>query len=150
MTATGTVSKYSVFKRKGTLLGGILLTCGSSIGVGILPLPILTGKAGSLPTVLIFLACGLYMTITALLILENTNRCSENANFTSLAKSSLNKTGQFAVFFSFLFLFYSLTTAYLAKGGELTHALLESLLPFRVRSERLGPYVPNVHRRCGA
>ena len=133
MNIAGTIPKSedrSILKRKGTLLGGILLTCGSSIGVGILPLPILTGKAGSLPTVLIFLACGLYMTLTALLILETALQSTRTANFTTLARSSLNKVGQSAVFFSFLFLFYSLTTAYLAKGGELTHRILESFLPF--------------------
>ena len=70
------------------------------------------------------------MTLTALLILESSILSTGNANFVSLAKCSLNKSGQYAVFFSFLFLFFSLTTAYLAKGGELTSEILQPHLPF--------------------
>ncbi len=116
----------SVFlEKKGGLLGSVLLICGSSLGVGILPLPILTGHAGFFPTSVIFTLCCLFMTITALLFLESSLFFSDNKNFTSLAKKTLNKTGQFAVFFSFIFLFYSLTTAYLAKGGELVSLFYE-------------------------
>ncbi|MCH9612749.1 MAG: Tyrosine-specific transport protein [Chlamydiia bacterium] len=125
---TGIKSKNlftNLLTKKGGLLGSVFLLCGSSIGVGILPLPILTGHAGALPTITAFLGCGLYMTLTALLILES-SLLIEEASFISLAKQFLNQWGRMAVLLSFLFLFYSLTTAYLAKGGELTHAALQS------------------------
>jgi len=109
---------------KSSLLGSILLICGSSIGVGILSLPIVTGQAGALPTVLLFLGSCIYMTITALLLLETAHLCSNHANFITLSNKTLNKAGKTAIILSFTFLFYSLTTAYLAKGGELTHAIL--------------------------
>lgn len=110
--------------RKSSLFGSILLICGSSIGVGILSLPILTGQAGSLPTCLIFLASCIYMTITALLILETATLCDKDANFIAISNKTLNQYGKWAIIGSFAFLFYSLTTAYLAKGGELVHSLL--------------------------
>lgn len=113
-------------ERKGSLLGTILMVVGSSVGVGILPLPILTGQAGSLPTLACFIACCVFMSTTALLILESCLIFSGNKNFISLSRVSLNKTGQAAVFLSFLFLFYSVITAYLAKGGELTTSLLQA------------------------
>ncbi|HSX26297.1 MAG TPA: aromatic amino acid transport family protein [Chlamydiales bacterium] len=112
-------------EKKGSLIGSILLICGSSIGVGMLPLPILTGQAGTLPTLAIFVLCWLFMTTTALLLLESSLLFTGKKNFISLSKNSLNKVGQSAVFLSFMFLFYSLTTAYLAKGGELVNKLLQ-------------------------
>lgn len=124
------ILKNSVLaERKGSLVGSVLLICGSSIGVGILALPILTGQAGTLPTFLIFVLCWLFMSTTALLILESSLLFPEKMNFVSLSKKTLNKAGQSAVFLSFLFLFYSLMTAYLAKGGELIHSLYLSPLP---------------------
>lgn len=125
---TKKIETISLSERKGSLLGTILMVVGSSVGVGILPLPILTGQAGSLPTFICFIACCVFMSTTALLILESCLVFSGNKNFISLAKNSLNKVGQAAVFLSFLFLFYSVITAYLAKGGELTNHLLETWL----------------------
>jgi tyrosine-specific transport protein len=117
-------------QKKGSLIGSILLICGSSIGVGILPLPILTGQAGTLPTLVMFVFCWLFMSTTALLILESSLLFSEKKNFISLSQKTLNRAGQIAVFFSFMFLFYSLTTAYLAKGGELVYHLCQDHVPF--------------------
>lgn len=118
--------------KKGSLAGAILLICGSSIGVGMLALPVLTGEAGSLPTIAVFMACCLFMSTTALLLLETCLAQSQSKNLISLAKSSLNKFGQTTVLLSFLFLFYSIMTAYIAKGGELTHALLQQASPLSV------------------
>lgn len=110
------------------LIGSILLICGSSIGVGILSLPIITGLAGAVPTSIAFLGSCIYMTVTALLLLETTILCAGDANFIALSNRTLNSAGRVAVILSFAFLFYSLTTAYLAKGGELTHTILVQML----------------------
>lgn len=121
-------STTSIKATQSSLLGSILLICGSSIGVGILSLPILTGQAGALPTIVIFLASCIYMTVTAMLLLETANMCKHEANFITLANKTLNKYGKLAIVLSFVFLFYSLTTAYLAKGGELTTGIFEQML----------------------
>ena len=115
--------------KQGSLTGAILLICGSSIGVGMLALPVLTGEAGAFPTIAVFLACCLFMSTTALLLLETCLACRQSKNLISMAKTSLNRFGQIAVLLSFLFLFYSIMTAYIAKGGELTHAILQQGSP---------------------
>lgn len=121
-------STISLSRKKGSLFGSILLICGSSIGVGILPLPVISGQAGSLPTCLVFIMCCIYMTITALLLLEVSCLSSDNANFITLSNRTLNKAGKYAISLSFIFLFYSLTTAYLSKGGELIDQILSDVL----------------------
>ena len=126
------ISQSALLNKKGSVIGSILLICGSSIGVGILPLPILTGQAGAVPTLMMFTLCWLFMSTTALLILESSVLLSGKKNFISLSKETLNKTGQVAVFLSFIYLFYSLTTAYLAKGGELVLALCQNHMALSV------------------
>lgn len=90
--------------------------------MGILPLPVLMGMAGVGPSWAVFAGCTLYMSVTALLILE---ACwaGGGSNYLSLARGTLNRAGQGVTFGAFVFLFYALMTAYLAKGGEITEAL---------------------------
>ncbi|HKZ00308.1 MAG TPA: aromatic amino acid transport family protein, partial [Rhabdochlamydiaceae bacterium] len=54
----------------GHLLGGILLVAGTSIGVGMLALPVATAAGGFVPSLLIYLICWIFMMCTGLLILE--------------------------------------------------------------------------------
>jgi len=112
------------------VLGGILLIAGSSIGVGMLALPMLTGFAGLLPTLCIFLFCWFLMTTTALLLGEAHSYLPEKPNFISLSSKLLGKPGKVVTSTSFLLLFYSLVVAYIVKGGEIVQNALTLLVPF--------------------
>lgn len=110
--------------RKGSVLGSVLLILGSAIGVGILPLPVLMAEGGVVPSVAVLAGCALYMSVTALLILETSLTLGGEQNVFSMARATLSRMGQAVALASFLFLFYALMTAYLAKGGEIAEGLV--------------------------
>lgn len=101
------------------LLGGILLVSGITIGAGMLALPVITGFAGFFPTLLLFCGYWFYMTYTALLMLEVNLSMKDNINLISMVKQTLGKTGELFSWFIYLFLLYTLTTAYIAGSGPI-------------------------------
>jgi len=109
-------------------IGGILLVSGTTIGAGMLALPVVTGFAGFLPSVLLFVLYWAYMTFTALLTLEvNLWMQDRQANMISMAKLTLGKWGKAVSWVAYLFLLYALTTAYLAGCGPIVVDLVQGL-----------------------
>ncbi|MGA8164798.1 MAG: aromatic amino acid transport family protein [Waddliaceae bacterium] len=104
---------------KHKVFGGVLLVAGTTIGAGMLALPIVTGLAGFVPTVFLFIVYWFYMTYTALLLLEVNLCLGEEINLISMAKKTLGKSGEIAAWITYLFLLYLLVTAYLAEGGPI-------------------------------
>ena len=116
-----------IMKNKNKLLGGILLVSGTTIGAGMLALPVSTGMAGFLPSLLIFVAYWIYMTFTAFLILEVNLWMKNGSNLNSMARLTLGKAGQFFSWLLYLFLLYSLLTAYLAGGGPILQDAIKAM-----------------------
>jgi tyrosine-specific transport protein len=110
----------------GTVFGGGLILAGTAIGGGMLALPVLTGAGGFLPAVVIYILCWLFMTATGLLLLEVFLWSKEEVNIVSMAKMTLGLPGKIAAWILYLFLFYSLTTAYVSGGGGLVKDLFEA------------------------
>lgn len=109
------------------LLGGILLVSGTTIGAGMLALPIVTGFAGFWPSMVLFTFYWLYMTFTALLMLEANLWMEEHTNLITMAKKTLGRGGKVFSWIVYLFLLYTLTTAYLAGGGPIFLEALEAM-----------------------
>lgn len=109
------------------LLGGILMVSGTTIGAGMLALPIVTGFAGFWPSMALFVVYWLYMTFTALLMLEANLWMEEHTNLITMAKRTLGKGGKIISWIIYLFLLYTLTTAYLAGGGPIFLEAVESV-----------------------
>jgi tyrosine-specific transport protein len=109
------------------LLGGILLVAGTTIGAGMLALPIATGAAGFIPSLLLFIVYWLYMTFTALLMLEVNLWMPGHTNLISMAKRTLGKGGAALCWITYLFLLYTLTTAYIAGSGPIFLEFLQML-----------------------
>lgn len=101
------------------ILGGTLLVAGTSIGAGMLALPVVTAAAGFFPALFIYLICWLFMTCTGLLLLEICLRLPPDANLVSMASHYLGRAGKFLAWGLYLFLFYCLSIAYIAGGGGL-------------------------------
>lgn len=116
------------------LIGGILLVSGTTIGAGMLALPISTGSAGFIPSVCLFIFYWAYMTYTALLLLEVNLWMSAGTNLISMARRTLGRWGEAFSWVIYLFLLYSLTTAYIAGSGPIVVNFVSSLtgmtLPF--------------------
>jgi len=109
------------------LIGGILLVAGTTIGAGMLALPIVTGFAGFLPSIILFILYWFYMTFTAFLMLEVNLWMEEHTNLITMAKRTLGRSGEVVSWLIYLFLLYTLTTAYLAGGGPIFIETFEAM-----------------------
>jgi len=103
---------------KFSVLIGTLLVAGTSIGGGMLALPVLTSVTGFFPSLCIYLLCWLFMASTGLLFLEITQWMHRDANIVSMAQSTLGRPGKIIAWVLYLFLFYSLNIAYIVESGK--------------------------------
>lgn len=106
------------------LLGGILLVVGTTIGAGMLALPIATAQLGFWGSLLLLVSCWGVMTASAFVFLEVNLWLPPNSNLISMAGATLGKVGQVFTWIIYLFLLYSILSAYIAGGGDLFHYLL--------------------------
>jgi tyrosine-specific transport protein len=105
------------------ILGSILLIVGTTIGAGMLALPIATAQLGFLGSIILLFICWFVMTSCAFLLLE-VNLCMPmNSNLVTMARSTLGPVGQLIAWVSFLLLLYSLLSAYISGGSGLMQNL---------------------------
>ena len=106
------------------LLGSILLIIGTSIGAGMLGLPIAAAQLGFVGSVILLVVCWFIMMSGAFLILEVNIWLPQNSNLISMAKQTIGPIGQVIAWVTYLLLLYSLLCAYIAGGSGLFHNLL--------------------------
>lgn len=112
----------------GKVIGSTLIVIGTSIGAGMLALPIISAAAGFVPAVLLLIAVWILMTFTGLLLLEATLQFKQyENNFSTMAKATLGIVGQVGAWISCLMLLYALTAAYIAGNTSLMVHLLQSV-----------------------
>jgi tyrosine-specific transport protein len=102
-------------------LGSILLIAGTSIGAGMLALPVSTAAYGFAPSIFMFVLCWLCMMATGLLLLEVNLWLKPGANIVSMATQTLGVAGKVIAWITYLLLFYSLMAAYVSGMGDLVH-----------------------------
>lgn len=105
------------------VIGGSLLVAGTSIGAGMLALPISTGLGGFGPAICMFLLCWLFSNLSGFLLLEICMKMPNRANLVSMSEHYLGKVGKFAAWVLYLFLFYCLSIAYISAGGAFVQSL---------------------------
>lgn len=108
------------------LLGGILLVVGTTIGAGILALPVATAQLGFWGSLVLLVSCWGVMTACAFLFLEVNLWLPPNSNLVSMAGATLGKSGQAIAWVVYLVLLYSIICAYIAGGGDLFHYILST------------------------
>jgi tyrosine-specific transport protein len=111
----------------GKVFGGALLVAGTAIGGGMLALPVLTAQGGFIPATMIYVLCWLFMASTGLLLMEVFLWNKEEVNIVSMARMTLGVPGKVFAWVLYLFLFYSLTVAYMSCGGKLAEDVFEIL-----------------------
>lgn len=109
------------------LIGGILLIIGTSIGGGMLALPVVTAEVGFFNSLIFLFLTWLIMTAGALLVLEVNLRLPEGSNMVSMAKHTLGKPGQIVAWIAYLFLLYTLLAGYISGGSDVLGAILANL-----------------------
>ena len=108
------------------MMGGVLLVVGTTIGAGMLALPIATAEVGFWGSLVLLVTCWAVMTASAFLFLEVNLSLPANSNLVSMAGATLGRGGQVVTWFFYLLLLYSIISAYIAGGGDLFHYLLGS------------------------
>lgn len=116
----------------GTLFKGILLVAGTSIGGGMLALPVLTSLGGFFPALLVYFLCWIFMASTGLIFLEISLALPEGANIVSMSEKTLGLPGKIFSWIMYLFLFYCLSLAYTVGCGALV-------------AQALGPNISEVY-----
>lgn len=111
------------------LLPGILLVAGTTIGGGMLALPILTGAAGFLPALVVYILCWAFMVSTGLLMLEVCFWTPPEANLVTMGEKTLGFLGKWSAWILYIFLYYCLTLAYIAGCGGLIVETLQGQIP---------------------
>ncbi len=109
------------------IFGSTLIIAGTTIGAGMLALPLASAGIGFGTSLIIMLFLWGLMAFTALLMLEVHQYAGSDATLHTLAKQILGTKGKFIASFSMLFLFYSLCAAYIAGGGAQFTERLNSL-----------------------
>lgn len=106
------------------LLGGILLVVGTTIGAGMLALPVATAQLGFWGSTILLIGCWAVMASCAFLCLEVNLWLPPNSNLVSMAGATLGRSGQAVTWVVYLVLLYSIICAYIAGGGDLFHYIL--------------------------
>ncbi|MFT4552619.1 MAG: tyrosine-specific transport protein [Chlamydiales bacterium] len=111
----------------GQVFGGILLVSGCCIGSGMLALPISTGVAGFVPSILVLFITWLFMLSTGLMILELNIKYGQDVNLATMAELTLGFPGKVISWGTFLFLFYCVMVAYSVGSGALFVSSVEMI-----------------------
>ena len=109
------------------ITGGILLIIGTSIGGGLLALPMATAGGGFVHSIGLFVGAWLIMTFGAFFILEVNLWLPEHTNMVSMAQATLGSAGRMVTWIIYLMLLYALLSAYIAGGSDLVMHLFGSL-----------------------
>ncbi|MFD2177376.1 aromatic amino acid transport family protein [Veronia pacifica] len=100
------------------LFGSALIIAGTTIGAGMLALPLASAGLGLGLSVFIMVGMWTLMTFTAMLMLEVHQHAPAGATLNTLAHQFLGKKGQWFANFATMFLLYALCAAYIAGGGS--------------------------------
>lgn len=109
------------------IIGGILLIVGTSIGGGMLALPMANATTGFIPSSLALAGCWLLMTLGAFFILEVNLYLPTGKHMVSMAHQTLGLPGLVATWISYLLLLYTLLAAYISGGTDVLGGLLTQL-----------------------
>lgn len=112
-----------IFESLNPLLSGTLLVAGTTIGVGMLALPVATGPGGFIPALAMYLICWLFMLATGLLLVEVGLSMPKGTSFISMAESVLGPTGKYLFWVAYLFLFVTVMIAHVAGGGSVLSSI---------------------------
>ncbi len=99
--------------------GAILLISGTTIGAGMLALPVVTSFSGFLPSTLVFLFIWALMLVTAYFFLDVNLSVKGEPNLISMAGRTMGLPGKTVSWIFYLLLLYALLAAYIAASAPL-------------------------------
>ena len=118
----------------GKFIGSCLILIGTTVGAGMLVLPLVSGMSGFLWASALLVAVWALMTVTGLLVLEvNLALDGSACSFSSMANRTIGNLGKVITWIVCLLLLYALTAAYMSGAASLLCSLMSSY----------GIYIPN-------
>lgn len=105
-------------------VGGVLLIVGTSIGGGMLALPVANAATGFWQSSIFLFICWAFMTLGAFFILEANLYLPKGKHMVSMAAATLGNYGLLAAWISYLFLLYTLLSAYVSGGADVLNSLV--------------------------
>ena len=129
-----------MLSRQSRFWGAVLLVAGTTIGAGMLALPVITGPAGFFPSLALMTVIFLFMLCTALYLLEVNLKMKSGVNLISMVHKTLHRPGEIVAWICYLLLLYSLTAAYLVGCSQILFDLLSPILK-TAPPDWLGPLV---------
>lgn len=115
-------------KTNGSIFGGALIVAGTTIGAGLLAIPIISAQLGFIGSLLLMFGICALMTYTAFVTIEINLYLGKGTNISCAAEQVLGKWGRMLSTFSILLLYYALLSAYIAGGTSTIKEMLSSYL----------------------
>lgn len=113
--------------RFGHVFGAAFLVAGTSIGAGMLALPIISAAYGGFfPSILVYIISWAIMSATGLLFLEISLDMKKDSNLISMSDRYFGKKGKIFTWIIYLFLFYCLSVAYISGGSSIIEGVIGS------------------------
>lgn len=128
LSSMSTHAKRAEASSMKTFLGALLIG-GTALGAGMLALPVATAGGGLVPSWCIYIISWLFGVSTGLLFVEIGLWMKPGANIVTMATELLGSWGRKAVWILYIFLFYFLTIAYVAGGGDLLYRITQGGVP---------------------
>lgn len=117
---------------KNRTLGSIFIVAGTSIGAGMLAMPIAASGTGFIVSITMLILLWGIMCYTALLLVEVYQHEPYETGIGSVAQKYLGFGGKLATGFSMMFLMYALTAAYVSGAGEIITSSLKHTLDIEI------------------
>jgi tyrosine-specific transport protein len=100
-------------------MGAVLLVAGTTIGAGMLALPVATSFMGFFPSLVLFFLCWSVMLISALFFIDVNSAIPGESNLITMAERTIGRWGQMLSWVVYLLLLYCLIAAYIAASSPL-------------------------------
>ena len=100
-------------------IGGTLLVAGTTIGAGMLALPVITSFMGLVPSLLLFVICWGVMLASGIFFIDVNHSIPGEANLITMASRTIGPWGKILSWIVYLLLLYSLIGAYIAASSPL-------------------------------
>ena len=139
----------SLRRSSSSVLGSATLVAGTTVGAGILALPLVTTPAGLLPSTVLMVLSWFYMLISGLLVAEANLQVMQRVGRSQVGllatiQNSLGRRGAIASGAIYIFIHYALLVAYVSRGGGILTAALRNSSLFLSVPEVLNPWVGHV------
>jgi tyrosine-specific transport protein len=118
---------------KGKFVGSVLIVVGTSVGAGMLALPMVSASSGFILSASLLIVIWFLMMLSALLLLEVNLAFEPYKNhFSSMSFATLGHIGRVVSWISCLFLLYALISAYIAGSSSLLTTVVESVTKIKI------------------